>query len=221
MASAINCFFLFPSPYLLSYFYLIKCGCYIPMFKWPLVNRIVPTSRATNDTFVLYKRISEQYDNHDILNYVRNLMPVEIVSETEVRDKDEPLKSVLQWFKRDFMRWTPKDPKCEKCNTPMSSQFIKGNSWKFRKLRGCLMCQKISLERICSYNSKPFISGILISRIRRSYLFPPLKEERAIKGSVNLSTSNPLSCKPKVKIEALSNSSSTTKILFSLSLFIF
>lgn len=102
------------------------------MFKWPLVNYMVPTSRAINDTFVLYKQVSKQYDNHDILNYVRNLIPRKLVSDTEVRDKGEPLTSVLQWFKRDFMRWTPKDPKCEKCNVPMISQSIKGNSWKLR-----------------------------------------------------------------------------------------
>ena len=30
------------------------------------------------------------------------------------------------------MRWTPKNPKCEECNLPMSSQFIRGISWKLR-----------------------------------------------------------------------------------------
>jgi peptide-N4-(N-acetyl-beta-glucosaminyl)asparagine amidase len=108
---------------------------------------MVPTSRAINDTFVLYKQVSKQYDNHDILNYVRNLIPRKLVSDTEVRDKGEPLKSVLQWFKRDFMRWTPKDPKCEKCNVPMISQSIKGNSWELRstEIHTCNNCCSVQI----------------------------------------------------------------------------
>lgn len=95
------------------------------MLKLPLDNCMVPTSRAIKDTFVLYKGINKQYDNPDILNYVRNLVPGKLVSDTEVKDKDEPLKLVLQWFKRDFMRWTPKDPKCRKCDAPLIAQSIK------------------------------------------------------------------------------------------------
>jgi hypothetical protein len=104
------------------------------MLKLPLVNRMVPTSRAIKDTFVLYKGISKQYDNPDILNYVRNLVPGKLVCDIEVQDTDEPLRLVLQWFKRDFMRWIPKDPKCKKCNKPMIAQSIKGNSWKLRSM---------------------------------------------------------------------------------------
>ena len=117
------------------------------MFKRPLVNYMVPASRAIKDTFVLYKQVSKQYDNHDILNYVRNLIPRKLVSDTEVRDKGEPLKSVLKWFKRDFMRWTPKDPKCEKCNVPMISQSIKGNSWELRstEIYTCNNCCSVQI----------------------------------------------------------------------------
>ena len=35
------------------------------------------------------------------------------------------------------MKWTPKDPKCEKCNSsglPMRFELINGNSWKLRKI---------------------------------------------------------------------------------------
>ena len=104
------------------------------MLKLPLVNRTVPTSRAIKDTFVLYKGISKQYDDPDILNYVRNLVPGKLVSDTEVRDTDQRLRLVLQWFKKDFMRWIPKGPKCKKCNKPMIAQSIKGNSWKLRSM---------------------------------------------------------------------------------------
>src|ERR687891_498163 len=81
----------------------------------------------------------------------------------------------------------------------------------------------LSIFFICSYNSKPFISGILISRIRRSYFLLLLssKEDSANRGSINVSTSNPPSSKPIVNIEALSGSSSTTKIFLFFSLLIF
>ena len=53
-------------------------------------------------TFMLYKRISEQYVNQDILNYVRILVPKEILEKTKTEDKEEPLKPILQWFKKGF-----------------------------------------------------------------------------------------------------------------------
>src|SRR5215208_1136220 len=79
----------------------------------------------------------------------------------------------------------------------------------------------LSIFLISSYSSKPFILGIFISRNRRSYFLPALKIESANRGSVNVSTSNPPSSKPIVKIEALSGSSSTTKIFLLFSSLIF
>jgi peptide-N4-(N-acetyl-beta-glucosaminyl)asparagine amidase len=102
------------------------------MLKRIFASRKAPTPRAIDNTFELYKRISAQYVNQDILDYVRRLIPEEIVKKTKIEDQEEPLKSVLQWFKRDFMRWIPRDPKCERCNLPMSSQFIRGISWNLR-----------------------------------------------------------------------------------------
>ena len=49
------------------------------MPKLPLINCMVQTSGAIKNTFVLYKAISKQYDNPDILNYVRNLVPGKLV----------------------------------------------------------------------------------------------------------------------------------------------
>src|SRR5215218_1221829 len=103
------------------------------MFKSMFVSHNAPPPYTINDTFMLYKRISEQYVNQDILDYVRILIPEEIVKKTRIESKEEePMKSVLQWFKKDFMRWTPKNPKCERCYLPLGLQFIKGNSWKLR-----------------------------------------------------------------------------------------
>ena len=59
-------------------------------------SREATTSRALNNTFLLYKRISTQYVNQDILDYVRRLIPEEVVKKTETEDKEEPLKSVFQ-----------------------------------------------------------------------------------------------------------------------------
>ena len=102
------------------------------MFKRMYASYKVPTPITIYGTFMLYKRISEQYVNQDILDYVRVLLPEEIVKKTTIGSKEEPLKSVLQWFKKDFMRWTPKDPNCDRCNLPMGFRFNKGNSWKLR-----------------------------------------------------------------------------------------
>jgi Transglutaminase-like superfamily len=110
-------------------------------------SREAITSRAINNTFLLYKRISTQYVNQDILGYVRRLIPEEVVKKTEIEDKEESLKSVFQWFKQDFMQWFPKDPKCERCNLPMDSQFIRGVSWKLRSTERyiCNSCGAIIL----------------------------------------------------------------------------
>jgi peptide-N4-(N-acetyl-beta-glucosaminyl)asparagine amidase len=117
------------------------------MLKRIFASRKALTPGAINNTFVLYKRISAQYVNQDILNYVRRLIPEEIVKKTKIEDKEEPLKSVLQWFKSAFMLWIPKDPKCERCNLPLSSQFIRGFSWNLRSTER-YMCNNCGLTII-------------------------------------------------------------------------
>jgi peptide-N4-(N-acetyl-beta-glucosaminyl)asparagine amidase len=116
------------------------------MLKRIFASRNATASRALNNTFLLYKGISTQYVNQDILDYVRKLIPEEVVKKTEVEDK-EPLKSVSQWFKKDFMQWFPKDPKCERCNLTMDSQFTRGISWKLRNTERyiCNSCGAIIL----------------------------------------------------------------------------
>src|SRR5215217_4225275 len=103
------------------------------MFNRLFVNHGIANSAVINDTFTLYKKVSEQYGNQDILEYVRQLVPKGILNNSLI-EHEEPLKSVLQWFKKDFMKWTPKDPKCERCNLPMGCQSIKGDSWKVRNI---------------------------------------------------------------------------------------
>jgi hypothetical protein len=117
------------------------------------------TSDPLKDTLLLYKRVTEQYRNPVILKIIRSLIPDNIVSQTIDYVNIVPL---LKWFKDDFMRWTPKDPVCQRCRAadeahnyncgisnnnsssstcrspaaaPMQAQTIRaGNSWKIRKV---------------------------------------------------------------------------------------
>jgi hypothetical protein len=61
---------------------------------------------------LLYKRVTEQYKNPEILRIIRSLISDNIVSQTKDGGNVVPL---LKWFKNDFMRWTSKDPVCQKC----------------------------------------------------------------------------------------------------------
>ena len=116
-------------------------------------------SDPLKDTFLLYKKVIEQYRNPEILRIVRSLIPQDIVLQTTTRTKDDwNIAPLLRWFKNDFMKWTPKDPVCEMCvnrsdghcdviesrsndrlvtaAAPIMQvkKVIIGNSWKMRKL---------------------------------------------------------------------------------------
>ena len=85
------------------------------------------------DTFRLYKRISEQYENQGILDSIKQLVPDKVSS-----SNDPSLKPILHWFKNDFMKWMPKELQCTCCNnstnhSPMRIQLIDGDSTTLRK----------------------------------------------------------------------------------------
>ncbi|HEU0145168.1 MAG TPA: hypothetical protein VFQ47_10315 [Nitrososphaera sp.] len=63
---------------------------------------------------MLYKKVTQQYGNPEILRIVRSLIPQDILSQTTTKD-DWNIVPLLRWFKNDFMKWTPKDPVCEMC----------------------------------------------------------------------------------------------------------
>ncbi|MFL6421720.1 MAG: transglutaminase-like domain-containing protein [Nitrososphaeraceae archaeon] len=114
---------------------------------------------------MLYKRVTEQYENPEILKIVRSLIPQDIVLQTTTKE-DSNVIPLLKWFKNDFMKWTPKDPICEVCinrsqephhicDSSGSSSVVKvakpimqvkkiivGDSWKMRKVEvfGCNTC---------------------------------------------------------------------------------
>src|ERR671931_1515453 len=73
----------------------------------------------------------------------------------------------------------------------------------------------LSISFIFLYNSNPFILGILISNNARPYI-PGLKLDNADKGSLYVSTSNPFISKIMSKLEVISGSSSTMRILLGL-----
>jgi peptide-N4-(N-acetyl-beta-glucosaminyl)asparagine amidase len=62
--------------------------------------------------------------------------------------EDDKIKSLLGWFKNDFMSWTPKDPLCTKCmeegrgKVAMQVQVMTGMSWKLRtiEIHKCNKC---------------------------------------------------------------------------------
>ncbi len=123
-------------------------------------------SDSLKDTFMLYKRVTEQYQNPEILKKVKSLIPQDIVSKTATKEDSDDIIPLLKWFKNDFMKWTPKDPVCEMCinrsdsssdvsdssscesvaiatPTMQVKKIIIGDSWKMRKVEVfvCSICK--------------------------------------------------------------------------------
>jgi hypothetical protein len=138
-------------------------GCSSPLFD-------PSSSDPLKDTFLLYKKVTEQYRNPEILRIVRSLIPQDIVLQTTATKDDAwNIIPLLKWFKNDFMKWTPKDPVCERCvngsvgesnvidgcsddrsvaaKAPIMQvkKIIIGNSWKMRKLE-LLICNSCNYE---------------------------------------------------------------------------
>ena len=86
------------------------------------------SSDPLKDTFLLYKKVTEQYRNPEILRIVRSLIPQDIVLQTTKDDWN--IVPLFRWFKNDFMKWTPKDPLCEMCvnRSYGQSNVIEGSS---------------------------------------------------------------------------------------------
>jgi peptide-N4-(N-acetyl-beta-glucosaminyl)asparagine amidase len=74
------------------------------------------SSYPNRNTFLLYKKVTEQYRNPEILSIVRSLIPQGIILQTKTTKYGEwNIIPLLRWFKNDFMKWTPKDPACDIC----------------------------------------------------------------------------------------------------------
>jgi hypothetical protein len=108
--------------------------------------------QTIKSTFLLYRRITEQYQDLETLKTIRLLIPEYIILQTK---KDDQVISLLKWFKNDFMSWTSKDPICKRCtiddadgsnddghdgrrrrsrSIPMQVQIETGSSWKLRSV---------------------------------------------------------------------------------------
>jgi peptide-N4-(N-acetyl-beta-glucosaminyl)asparagine amidase len=113
-----------------------------------MVNSPITLHRNWNETiknvFLLYNGISEQYTDPEILEKIRSLIPEQILQLSE----DDKIKSLLGWFKNDFMSWTAKDPLRTKCmeegrdKVAMQVQVMIGMSWKLRtiEIHRCNKC---------------------------------------------------------------------------------
>ena len=88
------------------------------------------STNTLKDTFLLYKRITEQYSDPEILNKVRSLIPQEIVLKTKINEPYGNIVPLLKWFKKEFMEWTPAEPICENCinNSRRTISYIFDNT---------------------------------------------------------------------------------------------
>ncbi len=98
-------------------------------------------------SLLLYNKIAEQYCDFQILEKIKSLIPEHVTQLNE----DNKIKSLLGWFKDDFMGWTPKDPICKRCmdeghgSLPMQVRVVSGSSWKLRAME-IHKCNKCSYE---------------------------------------------------------------------------
>ena len=69
-------------------------------------------NQSIKNLFLLYNGISEQYHDQKILEKIKALVPDQIL---QLNNENDMIKSLLGWFKNDFMNWTPKDPLCTRC----------------------------------------------------------------------------------------------------------
>jgi|SRR5215831_16149674 len=126
------------------------------------------------ETFILYKRVSEQYNKNEIVKVVKDLVPRSI---SKLYYCEHDLKPLLLWFKTDFMKWMPKLLKCIKCNYDMDVQVIRGSSWKLRatEIYSCKICgyeqvfprygevQNIAMTRVGRCSEWSMLFGAILS----------------------------------------------------------
>lgn len=98
------------------------------------LNHDLDRSSIHTDTFALYKEISTQYNDNEILTYVKHLIPHNVLIQFNSYNhyEDQSFKAILQWFKTEFMKWMPKDLQCKTCNIQMKLQLLPDTSWKLR-----------------------------------------------------------------------------------------
>ena len=101
-------------------------------------------SELIENTALFCKKITEQYQDADILDKVKLYIPERIL---ELKEEAQ-IKSLLEWFKKEYMSWIPNAPMCERCidegrgNLPMQIQTTSGSSWKLSvvEIHNCNKC---------------------------------------------------------------------------------
>lgn len=128
--------------------------------------------KSIKNSFVFYKRVTEQYREQTILKSIKELIPEKIIANNPRNDMDKLLlvSSLLCWFKNDFMNWMPKEIKCDNCSNKIRnntcfvdnadndkrnpSLFMQSNvlmnndnSWKLRKVEvhSCASCDDMHI----------------------------------------------------------------------------
>lgn len=91
----------------------------------------------TKDILSLYKHVTAQYVDETLLRSIYNIVPINLKEEFE-RDLNQysdyliPIKLLLDWFKKHFMKWMDKSPSCPTCGRITSLKYVQGNSWIIR-----------------------------------------------------------------------------------------
>ena len=86
-----------------------------------------PSFYAHNFSF--YKNISEQYNDHSILECVKQLLPDNVLNSYMA---DRSLKPLLHWFKNDLMKWMSNKIQCLSCKISLRVQLLEGDSQNSR-----------------------------------------------------------------------------------------
>jgi peptide-N4-(N-acetyl-beta-glucosaminyl)asparagine amidase len=138
----------------------------------------------TKDVLSLYKNISKQYVDAPLLKSVNDLVPLKLRKEF---DKDlkqyldylVPIKLLLDWYKKDFMKWMDKTPLCPTCGKTTNLQYVQGNSWIVRGVEYhiCPHCnssqvfprygeiENISFNRVGRCSEWSFLFGAILNSL--------------------------------------------------------
>jgi len=138
----------------------------------------------TEDKLLLYKHVSKQYADKTLLEFVNELIPIEIRREFNKTRRARVdslilLKSLLYWFKNEFMRWMSKTSICPTCKSSMDSRSTKGNSWIVRSVEyyQCSLCnfslifprygeiENIAINRLGRCSEWSFLFGAILNSL--------------------------------------------------------
>ena len=138
----------------------------------------------TRDILFLYKQVTKQYVDEALLKSVKDLVPIKIKKEfdkdlNQYSDYLNPLRLLLDWFKKDFMKWMNKSSLCPTCGKTMSLRFVQGNSWIVRgvEYHSCFHCnyslvfprygeiENISFNKVGRCSEWSFLFGAILNSL--------------------------------------------------------